>query len=76
MRALHRDNGSVRQNLIVNTCVFTALCVGALGLWLAWAPDITLFATLGSLVLGLAVARVLAFISARKGDPPAQKDVP
>jgi len=66
----------VRQNLIVNLCVVVALGAGSLGLILAWAPQTTLFACLGSLVLGLAGARLVAFISTRKGaEQPAQKDV-
>lgn len=70
------DNGTVRQYLIVNLCVVAALGVGALGLFMAWAPQTTFFACLGSLVLGLAVARLLDFISTRKGaEQPAQKDV-
>ena len=50
---------------MVNASLFCALGAGVLGVALQWAFMTVVYATLGTLVLGLATTRLVALITAR-----------
>lgn len=67
----------MQEHWTVRLCLFCAIAIATGGVLAHWSFRVTLFAGLVSLVLGLALARLIAFITARRAREQAgQKGSP